>query len=126
MSANGHQQAPTILVVEDEVLVRLTLADYLQDNGFKVLEAGSAEDAVDIIEKGDAEVDLVFSDIMMPGKLNGFGLASWVHTHHPDLPVLLTSGHSKSVAESMARCGTVAMPKPYNLGEVMKKIRRLV
>jgi DNA-binding NtrC family response regulator len=126
MSANDNQQARTILIVEDETLIRACLADFLQDKGFRVLEAGSADDAVEIIKKADASIDLVFSDVMMPGKLNGFGLAQWVHAAHPDLPIILTSGHARSVADSVKRCGTVAMPKPYDLDDVVGEIRKLV
>ena len=126
MSANDNQQAPTILIVEDEVLIRACLADFLQDKGFKVLEAGSADDAVEIIKTADASIDLIFSDVMMPGKLNGFGLAQWVRAVHPDLPIILTSGHAKSVADAVKRCGTVAMPKPYDLDDVVGQIRKLV
>jgi DNA-binding NtrC family response regulator len=126
MSANDNQQVPTILIVEDEVLIRACLADFLQNNGFKVLEAGTADDAVEIIEKADSAVDLVFSDVMMPGKLNGFGLAQWVHAIRPDLPIILTSGHAQSVADSVKRCGTAALPKPYDLEHVAEEIRKLV
>jgi DNA-binding NtrC family response regulator len=126
MSANGNRQSATILIVEDEVLIRVCLADFLQDKGFKVLEAGTADDAVEIIEKADSGVDLVFSDVMMPGKLNGFGLAQWVHAIHPHLPIILTSGHAQSVADSVKRCGTAAMPKPYDLEHVADEIRKLV
>jgi DNA-binding NtrC family response regulator len=126
MSANDNQQVPTILIVEDEVLIRACLADFLQENGFKVLEAGTADDAVEIIEKADTPVDLVFSDVMMPGKLNGFGLARWVHAIRPDLPIILTSGHAQSVADSVKRCGTAALAKPYDLEHVADEIRKLV
>ena len=126
MDVNDNQRAPTILIVEDEVLIRASLADYLQDNGFNVLEAGTADDAVEIIAKADGPIDLVFSDVMMPGKLNGFGLAQWVRAAHPDLPIILTSGHAKSVADSVKRCGTAAMPKPYDLDDVVGEIRKLV
>jgi DNA-binding NtrC family response regulator len=126
MSTNGNRQSATILIVEDEVLIRACLADFLQDKGFKVLEASTADDAVEIIEKADSGVDLVFSDVMMPGKLNGFGLARWVHAIHPHLPIILTSGHAQSVADSVKRCGTAAMPKPYDLEHVADEIRKLV
>jgi DNA-binding response OmpR family regulator len=126
MGANDNQRVPTVLIVEDEFLIRACLADYLQDNGFKVLEAGTADDAVEIIEKADGSIDLVFSDVMMPGKLNGFELAEWVRAIHPGLPILLTSGHAKSVADSVKRCGTAAMPKPYDLEHVAEEIRKLV
>ena len=68
----------TILVVEDEILIRMNSADMLQDAGFSVIEAGSADDAIVQLEKAN-HVELVFSDIDMPGSMNGLVLAEIVH-----------------------------------------------
>ncbi|MGZ5904834.1 MAG: response regulator, partial [Reyranella sp.] len=68
---------PTVLVVEDEILVRTVIAAYLRDCGFDVVEAGSADEAVRVLEAG-VRIDIVFSDINMPGSLDGFGLAQWL------------------------------------------------
>lgn len=81
----------TILVVEDEILVRMPLAEYLRDCGYRVFEAASVAEAKAVLD-ADTPVDLVFSDVNLVGAENGFALASWVHQHHPATKVLLTSG----------------------------------
>lgn len=83
-----ERETHTILIVEDEVLVRMTIADYLRECGFQVAEAGSADEALSILNS-EMPVDLVFSDVQMPGTMNGFGLAHWIRQHRPDL-----KGHS--------------------------------
>jgi CheY-like chemotaxis protein len=89
------EPAPAILIVEDEVLLRMAISDYLQECGFKIYEAGTASEAIEMIESGRFAIDLVFSDIRMPGELDGFGLAQWVRKNRPGLPVILTSGDAK-------------------------------
>jgi CheY-like chemotaxis protein len=64
--------------VEDEVLIRLAVSDYLRDCGYRVVETGSGDEAVTILTKTDVRIDVVFADVSMPGGLNGFGLAQWV------------------------------------------------
>jgi CheY-like chemotaxis protein len=81
--ADITDRTPTILVVEDEFLIRAMLSDYLQECGFKVLEASSGDEAVAIIENVDVVIDLVLTDIRMPGAMDGFGLAQWVRTNRP-------------------------------------------
>src|ERR1700759_156180 len=83
--------AKTILVVEDEVLVRMNIADHLREQGFIVLEAATADEARSVLLAG-VQIDLVFSDIMMPGPLDGAGLADWLVAHNPDVPIILASG----------------------------------
>jgi CheY-like chemotaxis protein len=72
-----------VLIVEDEALIRVALADFLQDVGFKVLEAANANEAVEIIEKASVPIDLVFTDVRMPGTLDGIELAHWIRTSRP-------------------------------------------
>src|SRR5262249_9127839 len=89
--ANGADK-PTVLIVEDVVLVRLLLADLLRERGFEVIEAATAEDAVRVL-KADFPVRLVLSDVYMPGSgMDGVALARWVHEHRPGLKVILGSG----------------------------------
>ena len=76
-------RTPTVLVVEDEFLIRAMLSDYLQECGFKVLEGSTADEAVAIIENVDVPIDLVLTDIRMPGSMDGFGLARWVRANRP-------------------------------------------
>jgi DNA-binding NtrC family response regulator len=82
---------PTVLVVEDELLIRLHVADTFRDRGFEVIEVGDAPAAVSVL-KANARVDAVFSDVSLPGDMDGFALARWVRAHRPGVPVVLTSG----------------------------------
>jgi len=82
---------PTVLIVEDEVLIREAVTDHLRECGFLVLEACDAEEAIEILEAG-VDIDVVFSDIRMPG-MGGVALAKWVSENRPGTPVFLASGN---------------------------------
>jgi DNA-binding response OmpR family regulator len=126
--SNSEHQAdsPTVLVVEDEVLIRIAIADYLRECGYRVLEAGSGDEAVAVL-KTDIRVDVVFTDVTMPGTLNGFGLAQWVRVERPGVRVILTSGITRTAQQAHNLCahGPI-MEKPYNQGEVNRRIRALL
>src|ERR1051325_8090552 len=89
---------PTILVVEDDVLVRNLAAAYLRESGFKVIEATSADEAIRVLQ----------ADVQMPGSMGGLGLAQWVRRERPWLKVILTSGAARTAKEA----GVLA--KPYD------------
>src|SRR5262249_59557828 len=82
--------APVILVVEDEVLLRLAAAQHLRQAGYEVLEACNADEALRLLAKAD--VDVVFSDITTPGRMDGLQLADWLREHRPEVVTVLTSG----------------------------------
>jgi CheY-like chemotaxis protein len=120
-----RDRIPTILIVDDEPLIRLALSDFLQGCGFKVLEAAHAGEAAAIIEQGRVKIDLVFSDVRMPGDMDGLGLAKWVRENHPDMPVFLASGDlGKTNAAQMLCAGEPFFAKPYSLDVVAAKIRQ--
>jgi CheY-like chemotaxis protein len=124
-SAPGTQEhPPAILVVEDDALIRLTLSDYLQDNGFKVLEASTGDEALAIIAAPAFTVDLVFTDVMMPGLTDGFALARWVSENQPNIPVIVTSGDAEKIATTREREGFQFVPKPYELDAIAARFRR--
>jgi len=81
----------TVLVVEDEASVRLAISDYLTEQGFVVLQAADAAGAIEVISL-HPEIDLVFTDLLMPGDMDGLDLAEWLFKHRPGLPVIITSG----------------------------------
>ena len=114
----------TILVVEDEILIRMNSADMLQDAGFSVIEAASADDAIAQLEKA-GHVELVFSDIDMPGSMNGLALAEIVHERWPDIRLLLTSGKHWIGAKDMPDDGKF-LPKPYTSDAIVAQIRGLL
>jgi DNA-binding response OmpR family regulator len=121
------ERTPTILVVDDEVLIRMVLSDYLQDCGFKVLEAGTVAEAIAIIEASTVPIDLVFSDVNMPGDQDGIALAQWVRTHRAELPVLLTSGDEKKAELAGEICAKEEfLPKPYDHKIAVARVRTLI
>jgi DNA-binding response OmpR family regulator len=123
----SEKEQPTILIIEDEVLLRVVLSDYLQECGYKVLEATTAEEAVLIIRKSEVAIDLVFTDIVLPGSMDGFGLTHWIRANRPGLPVILTSGDDKKVASAKELCENAPLfSKPYDLSAVVAQMRATI
>src|SRR5262245_45697420 len=112
---------PTVLVVEDDVLVRIMVAAYLRECGFDVVEAGNADEAIRVLE-ADLRVDVVFSDVNMPGSMDGFGLAQWLRRERPGLEIILTSGAARTAKEAGELCehGPI-MAKPYDHAELERQ-----
>ena len=108
-------RAARILVVEDEALIRVLIAEELRLEGFGVIEADRADDALTYIKAGE-QVDLVFSDIRTPGSLNGLQLAETLREKYPDIPIILTSGNPPR-----GHVGIVEafVPKPYDVRETI-------
>jgi DNA-binding response OmpR family regulator len=117
----------SILVVEDEVLIRLAIAEYLRECGYKVHEATHAAEAVAVLESPEVSVDVVFSDVVMPGEMDGFGLARWVRANRPGVEVILTStvDRSAEVAGMLCEAGPL-MKKPYEPQSVAERIKQLL
>jgi DNA-binding response OmpR family regulator len=117
----------SILVVEDEVLIRLAIAEYLRECGYKVHEATHAAEAVAVLESSEVSVDVVFSDVVMPGEMDGFGLARWVRANRPGVEVILTStvDRSAEVAGMLCEAGPL-MKKPYEPQSVVERIKQLL
>ena len=117
----------TILVVEDDPRIRLHIADYLTGRGYMVLEAGSADEALDILERDSGTIDCVFSDVQMPGRYDGVALARWILRHRPELPVLLTSGNFRTEdLEPELRTALPVLPKPYRGMAVEERVITLI
>ncbi len=116
-----------MLVVEDEVLIRLVIADYLRECGYRVHEAANAAEAVVVLESPTVTIDIVFSDVQMPGEMDGFGLARWVRVHQPDVRVILTSSVERSadIAATLCEAGPL-LEKPYEPTGVVERIRQLI
>ncbi len=116
----------TILLVEDEVLVRMPIAQYLRDCGYKVIEAVNADEAMTVLMHKETVVDIVFSDIEMPGAIDGFGLAKWIREHRPGLNVLLAGTVPRAVENAKELCEQGPVPKPYEAQIVHNHIKRLL
>jgi DNA-binding NtrC family response regulator len=115
-----------ILVVEDDVLVRMPIAQYLRDCGYKVIEASNADEAMQVLLHQETRVSVVFSDIEMPGTVDGFGLANWIREHRPGLDVLLAGTVRRAVKGAKDLCEEGPVPKPYDAQVVHNRIRRLL
>ena len=112
-----------VLIVEDNLMTRCTAAAYLREVGYRVIEAASATEGISVFASG-THVDFVFSDINMPGFLNGLGFAQWLTKEHPTVPVLLTSGAHREA--SGAAPGLFFVAKPYHLDEVDRLIKAML
>jgi CheY-like chemotaxis protein len=115
----------TILIAEDDVFIRVMIADFLRDAGFGVVEAESADEALRIVESGKA-IDVVFSDVRMPGSLDGCGLAERIRVGWPNILVLLASGYSSALAEARSQTTERILPKPYRPLTVLATILSMV
>jgi DNA-binding NtrC family response regulator len=120
------QAVHNILVVDDDVLIRLSIAAYLRECGFVVIEAGDVTEAITIIE-AEKDIDLVFSDIQMPGDRDGFALARWLKAHRPAMKVILASGVVRVSAMAEELCEHASfIEKPYHEHQVAEHIRQLL
>jgi CheY-like chemotaxis protein len=120
------ERTPTILVVEDEILIRFVISDYLQHCGFRVHVAGDAEEAIQILQAADP-IDVVFSDVVMPGEMDGFGLAQWIRKNRPGLPIILTSADAKKAMAAKELCENEPFfAKPYDVVQVVAEIRAVI
>jgi DNA-binding NtrC family response regulator len=116
----------TILVVEDDVLVRMPIAQYLRDCGYRVVEAVSADEAMTVLLHHELAIDIVFTDIEMPGSVDGFGLAKWIRDKRPGMDVILAGTLPRTIDAAKELCEAGSVPKPYDAQTVHNHIRRLL
>ena len=112
--------APTILVVEDEWLVRLNAVEMVQEAGWNALEAENSAEALKVLFD-HPEVDVLFADINMPGEMDGLELASCVHQQHPHVELVITSGKRALADDALPDAGTF-LPKPYGFNDLVAVI----
>lgn len=121
-SAVSPSQQPRVLVVEDEFLIRMTLAEALGDEGFEVLEAETGDAALPMLE-ADPNIRLLLTDIQLPGRLNGRALAKKAREHKPGLPIIYMTGRPDP--GDAAGPLDVFISKPYTLNDICEAARRL-
>ena len=124
MVACPSAEHPRVLVVDDEPLLRMFNVDMLSDAGFDVIEAGDAEEALRLLTDV-AGIRVVFTDVEMPGAIDGFELAELVEAQWPDIGIVVTSGRRlpDKAFRSSARC---FVPKPYAAAQVVELIDAIV
>jgi len=120
----GHE---TILVVEDDRLVREYVLTQLRSLGYVTLDAGNAAEALAIVDAG-REFDLLFTDVIMPGTMNGRQLADVILKQRPDLRILFTSGYTENAIIHHGRLdsGVLLLAKPYRKSDLARMIRKAI
>ena len=116
------QRTGTVLLVEDNPEVAEVATAYLRQLGYTVKPVASAREALDALGSSDPSIDLVFSDILMPGGINGLELAKTIRERYPPMPVLLCTGFSTS-AQDAVRDGFVVLQKPFDLAALEQGLR---
>ncbi len=113
MSAAYLHQSRSVLVVEDEALIRSSIASQLKSAGLAVIEAGDAEEALQAFND-HTEVAAVFTDRNMPGRFDGLSLLRMIFRRRPGVRLILTSGRGEPLPGEMP-AGAVFLPKPYDM-----------
>jgi DNA-binding NtrC family response regulator len=114
----------TVLIVEDEPLIRLDIAGELADMGFNVLEAENAEEAIAILTS-DRDVQIIFTDVDMPGALDGLNLAAAVRDRWPPIKIIVTSGLRRVAVDGLP-ADALFVDKPYQADELAASMRRMM
>ena len=127
MPASEESQRSTVLLVEDEVLLRLAVAQDLRASGYNVVEAANGDEGRNLILAG-IPVDIVVADIAMPGRLDGVEFADWLNDNTDGTPVILTSGLPGALDRARERCPYVKVfiAKPYGHDKVVASVQALL
>jgi CheY-like chemotaxis protein len=120
---SGAKRA-VILIVEDELLIRMNAVEMIEEAGFEVVEAATADEAIAILEDR-LDITVVFTDIQMPGSMDGLKLAAAVRDRWPPIKIVATSGHVKLGPGDLPEGGRF-LPKPYSPAEIVKTLRELM
>ncbi len=112
----------TVLVVEDSDHVLALAREHLTELGYRVLSAPDAEAALSVLETEGESIDLLFTDIMMPGSMNGMDLAAEFRRRSPGIPVLFTTGYNESLSSSEGVSDLDVLSKPYRRVELAERV----
>jgi two-component system, response regulator PdtaR len=113
---------PTVLIVEDEFLIAISASAVFERAGFDTIEASNADEAIAVLRKRD--VDLIFTDIRMPGSMDGLKLARYVRDRWPPIKIMVTSGHHL-IQNGDLPDGGIFLPKPYTDAGIIAAIYQL-
>ena len=119
----SESRRPVVLIVEDEFLLRMNAVDMIVAAGFDAVEAANADEAIEILENR-TDITVVFTDIQMPGSMDGLKLAQAVRGRWPPIKIVTTSGHV-NVRETDLPDGGRFLPKPYSPHQIAGMLREL-
>ncbi len=116
--------APFVMLIEPDILIRTPLAEYLRECGFRVAEAFTVAEARDILAKAPAGIDMILMDADAPEE-NGFVFGAWVRAHYPGIEMILAGSIERTVTKAGELCEEgPALSKPYDHKLVLDEIRR--
>lgn len=121
MADKSIARTPAVLIVEDEPMVRLCAVETIEEAGFEVIEAANADEAIRILESR-RDIRVVFTDVHMPGSMDGLKLAHAVRDRWPPIKIIVTSGRERVAAQDLPAGGRF-FAKPYDPGEIKETLR---
>lgn len=121
MRCRDGSKIPAVLIVEDELLIRLNAVRMIENAGFRVIEAANADEAIRILESR-RNIRVIFTDIRMPGSMDGLKLAHAVRNRWPPIKIIVTSGDREFSADDLPEGGRF-IAKPYDPKQVTDAIR---
>lgn len=125
MAYRPTEAAPfVVLVVEDYPLIRMSAVDLVEEAGFIAIEAANADEAMSCLGQ-KTEISALFTDVDMPGSMDGLELAQTISRSRPDIRVIIGSGHRKVAPEDLPR-GALFFSKPYDLPRLTEALKKLV
>jgi CheY-like chemotaxis protein len=116
----------TILAVDDDEDVLELTVHHLTALGYRVLAAGSGEEALEVLRRVEGRIDLLFSDVAMPGGMNGLVLVEQARARHPGLPVLLTTGYNEQMSGGTSPGGIPVLGKPFQRTDLADRVRSVL
>lgn len=119
------ERVRTILVVEDDVLIRMPIAAYLRECGYRVVEAADADEALTVLAVNEIQISVVFAAAELAGSMDGFSLCQWVQKDFPGIKTML-AGTPKRAAEVAGELCNEGPQQPYGSELVEHLIRRLL
>lgn len=124
--ASAHEPGKaSILVVDDEVLIRFVQAETLREAGYEVIEAASGDEAIQLLQAG-VEADLMITDVRMPGTLDGLALARAAHELRPELVIAVSSAHIATIEGGLNGIIAGFLPKPYRPSQLIAMAEKLL
>src|SRR5262249_54077114 len=126
MTIDPPANQETILLVEDDASIRMLIAQYLRDCGYKVIEVADANEAMTVLLHEETVIDVVLGDIDMPTFMEGVGLSKWLRVQRPGLDMILAATVPRAVDAAKELCDRSPLPNPYEPQAVLDQIRRLL
>lgn len=113
-----------VLIIEDEFLIRMHAVEIVENAGYEVVVAANADEAIAVLEERP-DIHIVFTDIEMPGSMNGLKLARFVRGRWPPIKIIATSGHVSVLSDELPD-GSVFVPKPYLADQIVAALREVI